>query len=253
MLRLLSIVVVLLTLVSFGVLRAQGAPSLALPTFHTVSIVPSVSGLIDIQYSPRTFTARTTSLVELIEQAYGVKTWEVFGGPDWVRTDRFTITATTTTAVPQERMKRMLQVLLTERFGLQLAPETQSVDLYRLTASDTSKLKRAKMPTARPFIDAGHIRNADAVSEWKGRNATMSHLVVALSQYLRAPVIDETRLTGAYDFRFEFADVSAFGRDDGDQREGRSIVKAMEKDLGLKLFTGKGPVSGRAIRSALKP
>ena len=191
------------------------------------------------------------SLVELIEEAYSVKAWEVFGGPDWARVDRCTVTATTATSVPREQMKLMLQALLAERFQLQLVPETQSVNLYRLITNDVRKLKPAENPAERAVIDAKELRENAATYRWKARNATMGHLAVALSQLLRAPVVDETKLTGAFDFRIEFADVSAFGRDDGDWLEGRSIIKALEKDAGLTLVAGTGPVSGQAIRRAL--
>lgn len=247
--RFLVTCISLLALGSAGTVRGQ-APA-TLPSFQTVSVEPSTGGVIDIGYAPRSFSARSTSLVELIDEAYGVKAWEVFGGPDWTRIDRFTVRATTATDVPRERMKLMLQALLTERFQLQLAPETQSVSLYRLSARDGLKLKPAAKSAERGVINATAIRAA--AYRWEGRNATMRSLAVALSQHLRAPVVDETKLTEAYDFRFEFADVSAFGRDDGDPLEGRSIFNALEMQAGLTLLAGKGPVSGRAIRRASKP
>jgi uncharacterized protein (TIGR03435 family) len=239
----------LLALGSAAAVRGQ-APATP-PSFQTVSIEPSIGGLIKVAYAPRSFTAHAISLVELIDEAYGVKAWEVFGGPDWARVDRFTVKATTATEVPRERMKLMLQALLTERFQLQLAPETQSVSLYRLSASDVRKLTPVAKPSGRPVINVKEIR--DAAYRWEGRNATMSSLTVALSQHLRAPVVDDTTLTGAFDFRFEFVDVSAFGRDDGDQLEGRSIVNALEKQAGLTLLAGTGPVPGHAIRRASRP
>jgi uncharacterized protein (TIGR03435 family) len=249
--RLLLTITALLALVSLGALRAQVPQPAALPSFQTVSILPSSGGLIDVHYSPRTFTARTTSLVELIEQAYGVKTWEVVGGPNWVRTDRFTVKATTVTDVPQATMTLMLRRLLADEFELQLTPETQPVGLYRLTVREATRLTRTRQPAARPTISARQVR--DAVYKWEGRSATMSSLAAALAQQLRAPVVDDTKLTGGFDFSFEFADVSAFGRDDGDPLEGRSIVKALEQNLGLMIVRGTGPLAVHTIRRASKP
>jgi uncharacterized protein (TIGR03435 family) len=48
-----------------------------------------------MEFQYRSFTAPANTLVELIEAAYDVKNYEVSGGPDWVRTSRFAIHATT--------------------------------------------------------------------------------------------------------------------------------------------------------------
>lgn len=241
-----------LVLISALTVRAQAPPSHVLTSFETVSIEPSTGGLIDVRFSPRNFTARTSTLVELIEQAYGVRSWEIFGGPDWVRVDRFTIRATTAADVPREQMKLMLQALLADRFQLQIDRDSPTVSLYRLTAGTTRNLKPGAKPTERPVINA--TRHDDEASHrWEGRNATMGSLAVALSQHMRAPVVDDTKLTGNFDFRLEFARDDVFGNREPELTDTRTVFSALEKQLGLKLAGDKGPVSGYVIRRAAKP
>ena len=88
MLRLSTIAAILVAILSASTLAQT-------PTFQSVSIQPATTGQIGIQFGRGSFIARTSTLIELIEEAYGFREEEIFGGPDWVRTDRFTIRATT--------------------------------------------------------------------------------------------------------------------------------------------------------------
>lgn len=233
--------------------RAQ-APVLDLAspaTFQTASIEPSTSGLIDIQVTPRSFTARTSTLAELIEYAYSLQPWEVVGGPEWVRVDRFTVQATTAADVSASRMRQMLQALLTDRFQLQLGHDTENVNLFRLTAIDAKKLKSASRPNERGAIN---LKGVDGASyRWEGRNAGMDALARALAQQLRRPVVNDTKLTGVYDFRLEFAEDTPFGHLDDIDRHVPTISSALQKQLGLRLQTGQGAVPVQVVRRAERP
>src|ERR1700733_10274920 len=55
---------------------------------------------------------RNATLVDLIGTAWGVDADKVVGGPDWLDTDRFDVTADTS----PEAMKKMLRQLLADRF-----------------------------------------------------------------------------------------------------------------------------------------
>ena len=247
-------VATLLLTVALGsaVVEAQSTPrgGSSRPAFQSVSIEPSTSGLIDVQFAANRFTAKAATLAELIEQAYAVNAWQVIGGPEWVRLDRFTVRATTAQPVGRDQMRRLLQVLLEDRFQLQLLREPQSVSLYRLTTTSVRNLKPAG-PTDRPVINVREIDNAGY--RWDGRSATMGTLADALSQYLRAPVVDDTGLFGTFNFRLDFTHDDVFGNLDSDPREGPTIFAALDKQLGLKLVADKGLIPGIVIRRASKP
>ena len=240
-----------LVVLTAAVLFAHPQPP-SLPTFEAASIEPSSGGLIDVRVSPRSFVARTSTVVDLIQQAYGVKSWEIFGGPEWVRIDRFTIRATTATDTPSERMKLMLQALLADRFQLQIDRGSPTASLYRLSAGAIRNLTPAAKPGEQARINATRFED-EASHRWEGRNATMGSLAAALSEHLRAPVIDDTKLAGSFDFKLEFARDDVFGNREPELTDTRTVFTALEKQLGLKLVPGKGPVAGYAIRRAAKP
>jgi uncharacterized protein (TIGR03435 family) len=219
--------------------------------FESVSIKPSAGGLIDIQFFPDRVVASATTLSELIQQAYGLQPWEVAGGPDWVRVDRFTITAVAGADVGPDRIKLMLQSLLADRFQLQLGRDTQIATVYRLTARRVRGLKPAR-PNERSLVTAELRPDAGFLSyHYTFRNTTMGTLARTLPRHLGAPVIDETQLTGAFDFRTHFAYDDAFG-----QRldaEVPTIITALEKQLGLTLVAGTATVPVHAIRLVSRP
>src|SRR5688572_23276035 len=105
---------------------AQPPPSVA---FEAASIapVPERAGVpMDFRFFQERFVATNLALDQLIQIAYGIESREVVGGPEWVRVDRFNVTATAGESVDRDRMKLMLQSLLAERFQLQIARETQT-------------------------------------------------------------------------------------------------------------------------------
>jgi uncharacterized protein (TIGR03435 family) len=243
MLRTLTILATLVVIASAGT-RAQT------PTFHSVSIQPATTGQIGIQFGRGSFTARTSTLVELIEEAYGFREHEIFGGPDWLRTDRFTIRATTAPNATADDMRRMLQTLLAQRFQLQLEPRTQIAAIYRLVVIDViSRLKPVTRRNARMTIN--RLSEEYAGYLWDVKNATMGDLAKELSEHLRTPVVNDTQLTGSFDFRFNFTqDVKSPA---ADPKFGRTIFTALETQVGLKLVADEGPVTGYVVRRAFKP
>ena len=223
------------------------------PAFAAVSIQSSASGLTDFRFLPNRIVARAVTLSQLIEQAYG-QAWGVVGGPDWVRFDLFNVTATTGEEVSRDRMTLMLQSLLADRFQLQLTREMQTGTTYRLTAGRVHHLTPAAKPNSRSGVAASLKENFGVLSyDYDGRNATMGALALTLSRQLRAPVIDETKLTGHYDFRINFTYDDAFGHRECTSPDVPTIFTALEKQLGLKLAADESPIPVYVIRRVSRP
>ena len=244
MLRFLTILASLVVIASASI-RAQQTP-----TFQSVSIQPATTGRIGIEFGRGTFIARTSTLIELIEEAYGLREEEIFGGPDWVRTDRLTIRATTAANATADDMRRMLQALLLGRFQLQLERGTPIATIYRLVVVDIiSRLKPVNRRNARVTINKTSEEYAGYL--WDAKNVTMGDLAVALSQHLRTPVVDDTGLIGAFDLRFNFnQDVK---NESADAKSGPTMFTALESQVGLKLVADKAPVSAYVIRNISRP
>jgi len=96
-------------------------------------------------------------LRQLITFAYGLQPQQLAGGPSWLDSDRFDITAQaegnispTPPGGPPGPAQLMLQRLLTERFGLVVHTEAREMPVYALTvARGDGQLGRVSSPRPR--------------------------------------------------------------------------------------------------------
>jgi bla regulator protein blaR1 len=209
----------------------------------------------------------------MIALAYGVREFQVSGGPGWVGSQRFDVTARPGAAAAkgQEDLAKMtddrfktvrdqsnerLRALLAERFQLMVHKETKEEPIYALVVSkDGSKLEENKEPGARQGLSTGRGR-------LQGMAASMEMLTMILSNTMGRPVVDKTGLAGKYDFVLEWtpdlADARAQGFGDGITSPapapgGPTIFTALQEQLGLRLESQKGPVENIVIDRADKP
>jgi uncharacterized protein (TIGR03435 family) len=70
----------------------------------------------------------------------------------------------------------------------------------------------------------------------------MSQLAQTLSRYTQRMVLDQTGLTGGFDYDLEF-----------DEPAGTSIFTALQQQLGLRLEARRAPVDVLVIDSAAQP
>jgi uncharacterized protein (TIGR03435 family) len=146
---------------------------------------------------------------------------------------------------------------LADRFKLGFHREQRSFSIYELgLAGSGSKLKRSGAPESDPaalistvYPDHIHL---------PARNASMGDFVSLLQRaVLDRPVLDQTGLTGKYDFDLDWApDETQFGGEvpvaPVDSTSPPFFV-AIEQQLGLHIQAKKGPVESLVIDSAQKP
>ena len=219
-------------------------------SFEVASIKPSEPGGrgMQIQIAPGgRFTAKGASVRLLIQQAYGVRDFQITGAPGWTGSERYDITAKAeggSDNITQDQLKIMIQGMLADRFKLTFHRETKELPMYTLVvAKNGPKLQEADAANSRPMMRMGRgLINADG--------APMSIFVTQLSNQLGRSVTDKTGLTGNYNFKLEWTP------DQNDPRiselhpdapppvdsAGPTIFTALQEQLGLKLEAQKGPV-----------
>src|SRR5262249_40516388 len=151
---------------------------------------------------------------------FDVQTFQVSGGPDWMRDyqyryeieDRPPSTSKSSKANPStpkaslnQEQREMLQALLIDRLNLQFHREIRQGPVYLLTLSTGAlKLKEVKHESEFEWVGSvqGAAINGDGLA---GKNISMPVLAQRLSPYLKKPVFDQTGLNGFFDFRFEYA------------------------------------------------
>ena len=175
--------------------------------------------------------------------AYEVRDFQITGGPGWFSTERYDISARTTTKSGDAGLRKMLQALLKDRFQLSLREEPKQLPVYALVVA---RRKAALKPAA--DTEAATMRPGDGALEF--RNTSMEDLADRLaSRPLRVdrPVLDKTGLKGGYDFSLRFAD-SADGLksslEETDRGTGQSIFSVIQGQLGLKLEPQKASLAG---------
>ena len=241
---------------------AQQQPTL---TFEVASIKPSNPDAkgSQIQFMPGGGLRMTNvPLRSMITFAYDVRDFQLSGGPGWVGTERFDITARSDAEsakglediakmtdaqrrTVREQMGEKLSSLLADRFQLVVHKETKDQPIYALVVSKSGpKLQEVKEAGARQGMNMGRGRA-------QGFGASVEMLVQDLSSVMGRPVIDKTGLSGKYDFVLEWTpDMAATG---DSAPVGPTIFTALQEQLGLRLESQKGPVENIVIDRAEKP
>lgn len=214
-----------------------------------------------------------------IEFAYKIRPspgeWEatLAGLPKWVNIESFTIHARAAGEPTKDQMRLMMQALLADRFRLAVHFETKVVPALILTLDKPGKTG----PNLRPHAEGPACDAAIAVVMKSGsgsiptvfppecdvqsmygqpdhkilvgsRNATMQVVASSLSPLgrLGRPVVDETGLTGRFDYTLLFTPMADEPtRPDTDAQAdsgGTSFLEALKEQLGLKLTRSKAPI-----------
>ena len=164
------------------------------------------------------------------------------GGPPWMNSDRFDVTAKAPAGTSTDNIRLMVQKLLADRFHLAVHSEEKAVKVYAMIAAKGGfKLK----PTAggeavcTPSIGDDNVYHRDC------HNMSMGRLAEQLPNFAPRffegrPVMDKTGLKGTWDFRLDWTPLSGglagLGAPAGQEFDtGKTIFNTMEKNLGIKL------------------
>lgn len=271
------------------------APAVSAYEFEVATIKPSrpgdKGGAAGFD-SENTYRAKNFTMKQVIRSAYGL--WGggegmVSGGPNWLDSDGYDITAKVDSSVaeklktltPDQRQlarERMVQSLLADRLKLAIHHETREFPIYALTLAEKgSKLNEAKagdtyenaFPYAGKFAGggtpAGKIFLVGGKSPGEETLYAFGVSTFALARQLRVlagrTVQDRTGLTGSYDFTLKWRrnpPLSDAAPDDqpvpsASDPGGSDLFKAIQQQLGLNLKPGKGPVDIIVIDHVERP
>jgi uncharacterized protein (TIGR03435 family) len=191
------------------------------------------------------------SVKGLIRRAWDVQEFQVVGGPDWVSTDRYDISAVAPLGTPGDApLNPFLQSLLVDRFGLKMHRENRQMSRLALTVAKNGHKLHPAQPGRKTTWSNGRGTTT-------GQNVTTQNLAVnMLQRVLNQWVSDETSITGNFDITLQWNpgdDLAASAPDDANLALGPSIYTAIQEQLGLKLVPGKGPVPVIVIDSISRP
>lgn len=227
-----------------GLVFGQSEPA---PRFEVASIKASQGNPISsgIYTGHGWLTATNVTLKRCIIGAYAVGPNQLIGGPDWLESDRFEISAKAEQPVGDSDLMAMLQTLLAERFKLALHRESKPIEAYVLEIGKNGpKLKKG---------DGGDSKTGNGRGDITATNATMDRFAEILSRQMDLPVVNHTGLEGVFHLRLQWTPESAKKTADGISTEGPSVFTAVQEQLGLRLRAQKVPVNVLVIDHVERP
>jgi uncharacterized protein (TIGR03435 family) len=271
--------------IGIGFLNAPAFAAQA-PDWHTkfevASIKPAPPGTLGTRsrFTPGGhFTASNISLKELIAAMWRIPEFQISGGPAWLGSARYDISAKPENAPKDDEILPMAQSLLVDRFRLSVHRETKELPIFALVvarkdgklgvglaqsteadcaASDPSRAPARPEPGKPSAPSCGRINRSPVLV--KATSISLSVLAQSLSEALGRTVVDKTGLTGNFNTTMEWspddAQLSLLPPDaprPSVDSAGPSIFAAIQEQLGLKLESRKGPVEVLVVDRAEKP
>jgi len=243
------------------------------PAYATVSIAPSNSdgGDVTLMFGPAGFVSKNESLEQVIRVAYGVENDRIVGAPAWLASEKYDVELREDTTTdprqlsPEQRASEqgvMLQTVLTDRLKLALHREAREIPVYALVlAKSGPKLRQSNPGDTYPkgFKGPDGIARPGGIhldgDKLIAQGISVAPLRAHLSWQLRRTVLDETGLSGTYDFTLQLPNGIPLGIDNPAPPESyeAALSAALEQQLGLKLAPRKASMEVLVIDHVEKP
>lgn len=270
-------------------LEAQNAA--AEPHFEVASVRPNTSGTTSMKFplpSGGRFTVTNVNLKILVAFAYNVQGFGISGGPAWMGSDGYDVTARAEASnLDMNQYKSMLQALLRDRFKLAVHKEAKQAPVYallpakggpKLPPSDPGGCVRSGPNLPPPRLSSPLARAPGepapvtcgtfftGPSSLDARSMSMAQLANTLSIMVGRPALDKTELSGTFDIHLEFApegtalgnrplnnqpEPDAAGNSDASGLP--SIFTALQQTLGLRLESQTGTTDVLVIDHVERP
>jgi uncharacterized protein (TIGR03435 family) len=239
-------------------------PADATPEFEVATIKPATPDRPGkgFMVRGRQFSTVNTTLTDLITFAYGIHAKQITGGPGWLETEKYDLAAQPNgEGQPNgKQWKGMLQKLLADRFKLTFHRDKKELAVYAITVGKNGpKLTKSEgNPSGLPGLFFRGLGVLPAT------NATIADFAgVMQGAVLDRPVVDQTGLTGRWDFtltwtpdEFQFAGMKG-GMPPPPANDAAAaapdLFTAMQEQLGLKLESTKAPAEVFVIDRVVKP
>jgi uncharacterized protein (TIGR03435 family) len=239
-------------------------PANATPEFTVATIKPSNPNAQGQGYGFRGQDVITsnTSVNWLITLAYSMHAHQVIGGPAWLGSEKYDILGRPDTPGQPSRnqLKLMIQKLLADRFQLKFHIEKRQLQAYTITVLKTGPKFAVSQADPNSSLGVG-FGMAPGGMTLNVRNAPLDSVANALQgNLLDQPVVNQTGLTGKYDFTLKFtpdasqlANLGPLPPASADLDAPPDIFAAFQQQLGLKLESTKTAVDVMVIEKIERP
>ena len=230
-------------------------------TFEVASIKENNSGTVESFAYPYADTGRLRlvnhTANQMIRQAFGVRDYQVTGGPGWLDTVRFDIEAKALGPATRSGLMSMLRSLLEDAFKLKTRMDSREGAVLHLVLAKPGQLG-PNVTSATPQDARLNPVGAQA-SGLRGSAATMADIAATLSNLQERLVVDKTDMSGIYNFTMTYrqerrappgvpADALPPVREDLPE-----LSTALREQLGLRLEAARGQIPVIVIEGVERP
>jgi len=255
----------LLLFVGLATTLTLAAQQPAAPAFEVSSVKRNVSNApgSGANVSPSgLLTIVNMPIRSLLRNVLELQDAQLLGGPDWMATERYDITAKTADNAPRPEVPKMIETLLRDRFSLKYHRDTRVLPVYALvrgtrgplgpnlktTVVDCAARAAATRAGRGGSRECGFSRSPVSL---RATGMDMASAAAMLSQIAGRIVVDKTELQGQYDFELKWADFATLNGDP--LADGGSLFTAVQEQLGLRLQPDRAPVQVVVIDSVERP
>jgi uncharacterized protein (TIGR03435 family) len=183
---------------------------------------------------------------QIIKVAYGVESYQVTSGPEWLTMDWYFIEAKTDkTDASKQDMTAMLKSLLADRFTLQVRQETKDFDVYDLVVDKGG-------PKLKPLKE-GEDFHCTRDNTFACGITNPAQLARSLKSIVGRPIMDKTGIEGRYNHAADFNVYEYSGGTPPGDYDKLSLENALREQLGLRLMKTKEDLPVYVVESIQRP
>src|SRR5262245_22676857 len=233
------------------------AQSAGTPAFDVASVKPNHSADKEsasfVQPGGR-YTATNVTVRALVKSAYGLHDDQLTGGPSWVNSDRFDISAKaegySAPSAFRDQARLMLRPLLADRFKLILRRERRDLPVYALLKAGAELGPQLRRSDSRDFDGAPKAMPPPRATEPEvplpcgaeiyrpghlaARGMSLSAFVLNVARYTDHVVVDRTGLEGKFDWDVQWIP-DTLTLDGSNTPEGPLLFAALREQAGFRI------------------
>jgi uncharacterized protein (TIGR03435 family) len=230
--------------------------------FEVASIRPNLSNGEGFAIDPShgNFSATNVTVMRLITSSFRLQNSQILGGPNWLDSLRFDVSAKGAETATTAEVNSMVQRLLVDRFKLAFHMETKELPVYALTvAKNGPKLRKpeegrcaAAIKASQPCVNLMEFKNGLVAD-----NVSLPTIARTLGRILGdRVVVDKTGLTGQFNIAVRWTNGIARPAEEENARGSEapeSPFVALQEQAGLKLESSHGLVDVLVIDHLERP
>jgi Protein of unknown function (DUF3738). len=208
-------------------------------------------GMVQFVYPGGRFNGKATTVKYLLEWAYDILPAQHSSGPAWMGSDRYDIDAKAQGAATESEMKLLTQALLADQFKLKAHRENKEMPVLVLSTGKAAPKVSAPKDDDKRGMRIVPQKNAEGkVTSYRleATRFSIAQLSQTFSRNLGRIILNETGLTGDYNFNLEFTPDESHPN----PMDPALMFDAMQKQLGLVVKAQKAAVDYLVIESVEK-